>query len=93
MNKTQLIKQVNSKIEGQTIKSITEIVEAVIEQIRVELRANNKVSFQGFLTIENKLIKGRNGELAGHKWQTKDKLYPKAKIMKKFQKEIQDGKK
>jgi nucleoid DNA-binding protein len=93
MNKTEIVKAVNSQVQGQTLKSVLEIIDTVIEVITAELKANNKVSFQGFLTIENRLIKGRSGELAGHKWQTNDRLIPKVKIMKKFQKEIQDAQK
>jgi len=93
MNKTEIVKAVNSQMEEQTIKSVTEVIDRVIEVITSELKANNKVSFQGFLTIENKLIKGRSGEFNGVKWQTEDKLFPKVRVMKKFQKEVQNVKK
>jgi len=92
MNKTEIIKAIYSKVEGQSIKSITKIIDSMVEVITAELKANNKVSFQGFLTIENRLIKGRSGELAGRKWKTIDRLIPKARLMYKFKKEVQNGK-
>ncbi len=91
MNKTEIIRATNSKVEGQTIKSITKIFDTMVEIITAELKANNKISFQSFLTIENRLIKGRSGELAGHKWNTTDRLIPKATLREKFKKEITNG--
>lgn len=92
MNKTQLTKALNNQIEGQTIKSLTLIIDTVIELITAELKANNKVSFQNFLIIENVKVKGRSGDFNGVAWQTKDRLIPRARLMKKFKEEVQNGK-
>ena len=92
MNKTEIIKALNKQIEGQTVKSISLVIDTLLELITSELKANNTISFRGFLTIENRLVKGRSGDLAGHKWQTKDRLVPKAILREKFKKEVQNGK-
>ena len=91
MNKTEIVKAIHNKVEGQTLQKITKIIDTMVEVITAELKANNKVSFQGFLTIENRLIKGRSGNLSGNIWNTIDRLIPKAKLMDKFKKEVQNG--
>ena len=91
MNKTEIVRAINSKVKGQTLQKINDILEAMVEIITAELKANNKVSFQGFLMIENRLIKGRSGEIAGNKWKTNDRLIPKAKLREKFKEEIKNG--
>ncbi len=42
MNKTEIVKAVNTQVKGQTIKSVMEIIDTVIEVITAELKANIK---------------------------------------------------
>ena len=90
MNKTELIKAVSSQIEGQTIKSISEVLNVFIKEIQAQLKAGNKVSIMRFVTFENRLFKARSGEFNGVKWQTEDRLLPIAKLTPKFKQEVQN---
>ena len=83
-SKTQIIKEINEKIDTQSIKSITEVVNTLIEVITETLADNQAVNIQGFLSIENKLVKGRTGEFNGIAYKTDDRLVPKIKLSKSF---------
>ena len=89
-SKTQIIKEINEKIDTQSIKSITEVVNTLIEVITETLADNQAVNIQGFLSIQNKLVKGRTGEFNGVKWETKDRLMPKVKLSSKFKEAVQN---
>ena len=84
MNKTELVKVVNSQIEGQTIKSISEVLNVLIKEIQEQLKAGNKVSIMRFVTFENRLFKARSGEFNGVKWKTEDRLLPIARLTPKM---------
>ncbi len=90
MNKTELIKAVSSQIEGQTVKSISEVLNVLISEIQEQLKAGNKVSIMRFVTFENRLFKARSGEFNGIKWQIEDRLLPIAKLTPKFKQEVQN---
>ena len=93
MNKTEIIKTVNNRIKGQTNQSITEVIDTLFDVIAEELKENRTINFQGFISIENKLIKGRSGVFNDVAWQTQDKLSPRIKVMNKFKKEIENANK
>ena len=90
MNKTQIIELVAEKIETQSIKGITEVLNNFIEVVAELLADNQAVNIQGFLSIQNKLVKGRTGEFNGVKWETKDRLMPKVKLSSKFKEAVQN---
>lgn len=87
-----MARAISLKTEGQTIKSIVEIIDTMIDIIRDELKANNQVSFQSFIKFENKKVKAKSGEINGIKWQKDDRLVPTVKLMKKFKDEVQNEK-
>ncbi len=78
-------------MEGQTAKNIMMVIDTLLEIIKSELKANNKISFQSVFIIENVEIKGRSGNFNGVKWKTEDRLVPKLRFMKKFKNEVQNG--
>ena len=88
MNKTELVKAVSSQIEGQTVKSISEVLNAFIKEIQEQLREGNKVSIMRFVTFENRLFKARSGEFNGVKWKTEDRLLPIARLTPRFKEEV-----
>ena len=83
-SKTQIIKEISNKIDTQSIKSITEVVNTLIEVITEILADNQAVNIQGFLSIENKLLKGRSGKFNNVEFSTKSRLVPKPKLSKSF---------
>ena len=83
-SKTQIIKEINEKIGTQSIKGITEVVNTLIDVITETLADNQAVNIQGFITIQNKLVKGRTGEFNGVAYQTADRLTAKPKLSKSF---------
>lgn len=63
MNKTDLIKNVSTQIEGATQKDIAVIVDTVLETIINTVASGEKVSLAGFgvfETVERAARKGRN---------------------------------
>ena len=88
MNKKELVRAVSSQIKGQTIKSISEVLNACIKEIQEQLKAGNKVSIMRFATFENRLFKARSGEFNGVKWKTEDRLLPIARLTPKFKEEV-----
>ena len=90
MNKTELIRAVSSQIESQTVKSISEVLNAFIKEIQEQLREGNKVSIMRFAIFENRLFKARSGEFNGVKWKIEDRLLPIARLTPKFKEEVQN---
>jgi len=88
MNKKELVRAVSSQIKGQTVKSISEVLNVLIKEIQEQLREGNKVSIMRFATFENRLFKARSGEFNGVKWQTEDRLLPIARLTPKFKEEV-----
>ena len=85
INKTQIIKLVADKIEKQSLKEVSNVVNTLIEVITETLADNNQaVNIQGFITIENKLVKGRIGNFNNIAYKTYDRLVPKIKLSKSF---------
>ena len=90
MNKTQIIELVAEKIETQSIKGITEVLNNFIEVVAELLADNQAVNIQGFLSIQNKIQKAKSGNFNGVKWETKDRLMPKVKLSSKFKEAAQN---
>ncbi len=90
MNKTQIIELVAEKIETQSIKGITEVLNNFIEVVAELLADNQAVNIQGFLSIQNKIQKAKSGNFNGVKWETKDRLMPKVKLSSKFKEAVQN---
>ena len=90
MNKTQIIELVAEKIDTQSIKSITEVLNNFIEVVAELLADNQAVNIQGFLSIQNKIQKAKSGNFNGVKWETKDRLMPKVKLSSKFKEAVQN---
>ena len=88
MNKTQIVKLVAEKIETQSVKSISEVLNTFVEVITELLADNQAVNIQGFITIENKLVKGRTGEFNNVEFSTQSRLVPKARLTKSFRSKI-----
>ena len=84
MNKKEIVKKISNKIDTQSIKSITEVVNTLIEVITEILADNQSVNIQGFIAIENKLVKGRTGEFNNVAYKTADRLKAKPKLSKSF---------
>ena len=90
MNKTQIIELVAEKIETQSIKGITEVLNNFIEVVAELLADNQAVNIQGFLSIQKKIQKAKSGNFNGVKWETKDRLMPKVKLSSKFKEAVQN---
>lgn len=90
MNKTQIIKALNSQVEGQSIKSITAVLTALTELITGLLQDNKSVNIQGLFSIENKLLKGRSGNLNNISYTVEDRLVPRIKLSPKLKKAVKN---
>jgi nucleoid DNA-binding protein len=84
MNKTELIHKVNSELEGFTIKEVRMVLNSVINIMLDTVSHNENVAINGFLKIENRFVKGRNGIMNNTSWKTEDRYVAKAKLFNSF---------
>ena len=84
-----MIKIVNEQIETQTIKSITLVVNTLLEVIMTSLENNERVNFAG-LMIDTVFVKSRSGVMFKNKipYTTKDRYVPRVKIGKLLKEKV-----
>ncbi len=91
-----MIKIVNEQIETQTIKSITEVVNTLLDVMVEALQNNEKVSFSGIFSLDTVFVKSRSGVMFKDKipFTTKDRYVPRVKVGKLLKEKVaQNGKK
>ena len=90
LNKTKMIKIVNEQIETQTIKSITEVVNTLLEVIMTSLENNERVNFVGIFSIDTVFVKSRSGVMFKDKipFTTKDRYVPRVKVGKLLKEKV-----
>ena len=86
MNKTQIIREISSKIEGATQKDIAVVVDTIIETIVEAVASGEKVAITGFGTFdvaERAERQGRNPK-TGEAMTIAASKAPKFKAAKSF---------
>lgn len=89
MNKTQLVKEITSKVEGATQKDVTLILDTFAEVVKDTVVNGDDVKLTGFLTFSKKHVPAKSGvvqlgDKKGQTWETPEKDEVKVTISKSY---------
>ena len=89
MNKTQLVKEITSKVEGATQKDVALILDTFAEVVKDTVVNGDDVKLTGFLTFSKKHVPAKSGvvqlgDKKGQTWETPEKDEVKVTISKSY---------
>ena len=88
MNKTQLVKEITSKVEGATQKDVALILDTFAEVVKDTVVNGDDVKLTGFLTFSKKHVPAKSGvsKIGGVEkpWTTEEKDEVAVKISKAY---------
>ena len=89
MNKTQLVKEITSKVEGATQKDVALILDTFAEVVKDTVVNGDDVKLTGFLTFYKKHVPAKSGvvqlgDKKGQTWETPEKDEISVKISKSY---------
>ena len=88
MNKTQLVKEITSKVEGATQKDVALILDTFAEVVKDTVVNGDDVKLTGFLTFSKKHVPAKSGvsKIGGVEkpWATEEKDEVSVKISKAY---------
>ena len=88
MNKTQMVKEIASRIEGASQKDVALILDTFQEVVRDTVIAGDDVKMTGFLTFAKKHVPAKSGvsKIGGVEkpWATEEKDEISVKISKSY---------
>lgn len=88
MNKTQLVKEITSKVEGATQKDVALILDTFAEVVKDTVVNGDDVKLTGFLTFSKKHVPAKSGisRIGGVEkpWTTEEKDEISVKISKSY---------
>lgn len=88
MNKTQLVKEITSKVEGATQKDVALILDTFAEVVKDTVVNGDDVKLTGFLTFSKKHVPAKSGvsKIGGVEkpWTTEEKDEVAVKISKTY---------
>ena len=69
-------------------KDIIEVINILFEVMKDELLSNNKITIDGFFTLDAKIVESKTGISFGKKWETPSKYVPIIKFSDKFKQQL-----
>jgi len=92
MTQKELIERI-AELSGESKKSTKAVIDALEEIVIGAVTAGDAVNLPGFLKIERKLQKGKEGKIPGtdRTYKTEDRFVPKITPLKSFKDAVAHG--